>query len=41
LKEKPSEINGEWQNIMDDVIDHLDMEEEQLFSIIEEITDEI
>lgn len=41
LKEQPSEINGEWQNIMDDVIDHLDMEEEQLFSIIEEITDEI
>ncbi len=41
LKDKPSEVNTEWRNIMDDVIDHLDMEEEQLFSIIEEITDEI
>ena len=41
LKDKPSEINDEWRNIMDDVLDHLDMEEEHLFRIIEEITDEI
>ncbi|TMS85480.1 histidine kinase, partial [Pseudoalteromonas sp. S980] len=41
LIDKPSEINDEWRNIMDDVLDHLGMEEEHLFRIIEEITDEI
>jgi HD-like signal output (HDOD) protein len=41
LKEKPCEINGEWQNVRDDVLDHLQLEEEQLFEIIEVVTEEI
>ena len=40
LKDNPCDVDGEWQKINDDVLDHLNYEEEQIHEIIEKITDE-